>query len=73
MLYIQKTLTHEQCRVMVVSLHVHSASDSPGRKSKKWLKIYGNQTGGCTGEGGQIGKTSKKKSQLKTSHKPLIY
>lgn len=45
----------------------------PRERKQKWLKIYGNQTGGCMGEGGQIGKTSKKKSQLITSHKPLIY
>lgn len=45
----------------------------PTERKQKWSKIYGNQTGGCREEGGQTGRTSKTKSQLKTSHKPLIY
>lgn len=45
----------------------------PSERKQKWSKIYRNQTGGCGRRVGRQGKTSKKESQLKTSHKPLIY
>lgn len=46
----------------------------PRERKQKWSKNLRKSNWRLGGEeGGQTGKTSKKKSQLKTSHKPLIY
>lgn len=65
MLYIQKPLTSEQCWVMIISLHVRSTSDSPGRESKNDQKSKEIKLEVVERKVGRQEKPPKRKANLK--------
>lgn len=58
---------------MIISLRVRSTSDTPGRESKYGQKPKEIKLEVVGGRVGRWGKPPKRKANLKTSHKPLIY